>query len=184
MAFCNCQRASYEYEFIIVQLQADCIIFIGFFFSFFFLPLAWANYRISILRQSSDKGEAFSVCCHYIILSNVKHPSGRAAFVTKLCVEVHLPNWVVMSCQERGLGDWLSAGRPEPVGRMGWPATSGGSASAAAPQAWGGGAWRTGAERPSDAGCEIYLGCLRLFLLLIWFHCSLSEAEEDFRGLA
>lgn len=139
MAFCNCQQASYEYEFIIVQLQADCIIFIGLFI--FFLPLAWANYRISILRQSSDKGEAFSVCCHYIILSNVKHPSGRAVFVRRLCVEVHLPNWVVMSCQECRLGDWLSAGRPVPVGCMGWPGTSGGSASSAALQAWVGGAW-------------------------------------------
>lgn len=36
MAFCNCQQASYEYEFIIVQLQADCIIFIGLYIYFFF----------------------------------------------------------------------------------------------------------------------------------------------------
>jgi len=45
MAFCNCQQATYEYEFIIVQLQADCIIFIGFFL-FFFSPAGLANYRI------------------------------------------------------------------------------------------------------------------------------------------
>lgn len=99
--FCNCQQTSYEYEFIIVQLQVDWITFIGFFF-LFPLPIARANYRIPILRQSSDEGEVFSVCCHYIILSNVKHASGRAVFVGRLCVEVHLPNWVVMSCHERG----------------------------------------------------------------------------------
>lgn len=34
MAFCNCQQASYEYELIIVQLQADCIIFIGLYIFF------------------------------------------------------------------------------------------------------------------------------------------------------
>lgn len=123
MAFCNYKQASYEYEFIIVQLQAVGIIFTGIFIYLFiyFLLLAGTNYRISILRQSRDKGEAFSVCCHYIILLNVKHPSGRAVFVTKLRMELHLPNWVVMSCQEWGLGDWLSAGCPVPVGCMGRP---------------------------------------------------------------
>lgn len=29
------------------------------------------------------RGEAFSVCCHYIILLNVKHASGRPVFVRK-----------------------------------------------------------------------------------------------------
>lgn len=46
---------------------------------------------------------------------------GGLYFVRRLCVEVHLPNWAVMSCQERRLGDWPSAGRPTPVGRMGQP---------------------------------------------------------------
>lgn len=30
---CNCRQASYEYEFIIVQLQTDCISFITLFLS-------------------------------------------------------------------------------------------------------------------------------------------------------
>lgn len=37
-AVCNCRQASYDYDFVIVQLQADCIGFIALFLSFPPLP--------------------------------------------------------------------------------------------------------------------------------------------------
>lgn len=103
---------------------------------------------------------------------------GGLCFVRTLCVEVHLPNWAVMSCQECRLGDWPAAGRPVPAGRMGQPCPRRRFSQLCRPEWAECGKWRwRGQTLLSCSGvlllkliCEIYLACLKWSSVLIWFH--------------
>lgn len=94
-----------------------------------------------------------------------------------------------MSCQECGLGDWLLAGRPEPVGRMGWPGPCWRFSQLLRPAGleWaehGKLGWR-GQMMPAAGDvprlplvCGIYLGCLQLSVLLIYFFAETVGGEN------
>ena len=83
----DCQHVRpHEYEFLIVQLQADCIVFIGVPFCFLLLfylfispspaPRQLRDFNLGAIKWRGRR--ARHVCRLRVILSDVKHASGRA----------------------------------------------------------------------------------------------------------